>query len=537
MAKLHKVVSQCEVSRGNNEYEKIVDWEMCILCRKLSIEPLVCPAISKRKDTGAGYLSLASNLSQLHELQENPLDFDINEIDDGSSIASTLTINKACWHKSCRNKINTTEVKRAAKRKEKESEEVNDSIKSVAKTRRLTKDKSIFESRCFFCDKSGGNLHRASTIEVDTKVRKYATELNDTRLLTKLAAGDMVAIDAMYHTKCIVGFYNCVRRNYSKTNEDQENSKLHAIAFAELVLYIEEFRENKETSTVFPLADLCKMYSSKLEDLGAEQHSRVHAMRLKDKLEAELPDPISFKQKNNILLTFNEDMGEAVLKACEHDDDSEALLLARASRIIRRDIFAHKNRLFNGSFETNCQESSVPSSLKALVLMILDGPQIKTESVDNLSTTAASLAISQLMSFNCVKNRKPTNEESQPVMRHNREHESPVPLYIGLKIHAETRSRTLIDTFFQMGLSISYDRAMSISTDAANSVCYRFEQDGLVCPPKLRKDLFCTAAFDNIDHNPSATTAKDLFHGTAISVVQHITAENYGNGMVMVIMV
>ena len=173
---------------------------MCILCRKPSIEPLVCPEKSKRKDTGAGYLSLASNLSQLHKA--NPFGFDKNELDDGSGIASTLTVNKACWHKSCRNKINTTEVKRAAKRKE-DNEEDNDSIKSVAKTRRLTEDKSIFESRCFFCDKPGGNLHRASTLEVDTKVRKYATELNDTSLLTKLAAGDMVAIDAIYHTKCI----------------------------------------------------------------------------------------------------------------------------------------------------------------------------------------------------------------------------------------------------------------------------------------------------------------------------------------------
>ncbi len=271
----------------------------------------------------------------------------------------------------------------------------------------------------------------------------------------------MVAIDAMYHTKCIVGFYNRVRQNYSKTNEDQENSKLHAIAFAELVLYIGVQRKQGNICSISS-GRFMQMYSSKLEDLGAEQHSGVHATRLKDKLEAELPNLISFKQKNNILLTFNKDMGEAVLKACEHDDDSEALLLARASRIIRRDIFAHKNRLFNGSFETNCQESSVPSSFKALVLMILNG------------------------------------------------------------------SRTLIDTFFQMGLSISYDRVMSISTDAANSVCYRFEQDGLVCPPKLQKDLFCTAAFDNIDHNSSATTAKDLFHGTAISVVQHITAENYG---------
>ena len=145
--------------------------------------------------------------------------------------------------------------------------------------------------------------------------------------------------------------------------------------------------------------------------------------------------------------------------------------------------FCSEEYIIQGSFATNCQEKSVPPSLKAIVSMILGGPQMNNKSVDNVSTTVASLAISQLISFNSVKNRKSASEES--AMRHNRKRENPVPLYIGLKIHAETRSRALIDTLFQVGLSISYDRVMSMSTDAANSVCYHFEQDGLVCPPKL----------------------------------------------------
>lgn len=83
----------------------------------------------------------------------------------------------------------------------------------------------------------------------------------------------------------------------------------------------------------------------------------------------------------------------------------------------------------------------------------------------------------------------------------------------------------------KMRLFISYDRVMSISTDAANSVCSHFEKDSVMCPPKLRKDLFTTGALDNIDHNPRATTAKDSFHGTAISLVQHSRSdrENCGN--------
>ncbi len=33
---------------------------------------------------------------------------------------------------------------------------------------------------------------------------------------------------------------------------------------------------------------------------------------------------------------------------------------------------------------------------------------------------------------------------------------------------------------------------------------------------------------DNIDHNPSSTTSKDSFHGTAISVIQYPTIDNPG---------
>lgn len=110
-------------------------------------------------------------------------------------------------------------------------------------------------------------------------------------------------------------------------------------------------------------------------------------------------------------------------------------------------------------------------------------------------------------------------------MRHNRNRETPLPTYIRLRIYAETRSRSLIDEMSKMRLPTSYDRVMSISTDVANSVCSHFEKDSVVCPPKLRKDLFTSGALDNINHNPGATTAKDSFHGTAISPVQHCTSD------------
>ena len=42
----------------------------------------------------------------------------------------------------------------------------------------------------------------------------------------------------------------------------------------------------------------------------------------------------------------------------------------------------------------------------------------------------------------------------------------------------------------------------------------------LVCPSQLRHGLFTVGALDNLDHNPSSTTATDVFHGTGIRLFQ-----------------
>ncbi|KAJ7394920.1 hypothetical protein OS493_000757 [Desmophyllum pertusum] len=126
----------------------------------------------------------------------------------------------------------------------------------------------------------------------------------------------MIAIEATYHTKCLVAFYNRARQKYSTENaEDQSASHLHAIAFAQLVCYIEGFRECDKTVPVFPLVELSKMYSSILEDLGVDQTAQVHTTRLREKLEAEIPDLISYKQGRDIVLAFDQHMGDVIMRA------------------------------------------------------------------------------------------------------------------------------------------------------------------------------------------------------------------------------
>ena len=131
--------------------------------------------------------------------------------------------------------------------------------------------------------------------------------------------------------------------------------------------------------------------------------------------------------------------------------------------------------------------------------------------------SVAVSTITQLMVFNAVKRRK-ENSDSSSVSRHNPDREAVLPLYLGLLIHNKTRKRELIDTLYANGLSVSYARVLQFSTDEANHVIDRFDQEGLVCPRNL----------DNLDHNTSSTASNDAFHGTAISITQHLTNENCG---------
>ena len=72
--------------------------------------------------------------------------------------------------------------------------------------------------------------------------------------------------------------------------------------------------------------------------------------------------------------------------ACDYEGD--ALLLAKATRIVRKDNVSHNRFHFDGKFGSSCQQESVPSTLKAIVSMLLNGTDLKdqdsTDSQDSL---------------------------------------------------------------------------------------------------------------------------------------------------------
>ena len=78
-------------------------------------------------------------------------------------------------------------------------------------------------------------------------------------------------------------------------------------------------------------------------------------------------------------------------------------------------------------------------------------------------------------------------------------------------------------------MCVLYNCLLQLTSDLGNGVCDQFALDGVVCPPKIRSGLLTVAAADNIDYNPNAATARDSFHGTGISLMQHPSHEFEGN--------
>ena len=187
------------------------------------------------------------------------------------------------------------------------------------------------------------------------------------------------------------------------------------------------------------------------------------------------------------------------------DFSEDAVILAKAAMIVRDDIFDHHCINFTGAFLPNCQEDSLPSSLKSLVLLILYGPNLKDQKKHE---TQACLTAAQVLLYN-VKKRSPSRNDVKP--RHTLQREPPIPIYIGLNVHQTTRSKKLIDQLYWLGISISYDRVTELKEWIATSVCEQFDKDGVVAPTGLQKGLFTVCAQDNIDHNPTSTTAVNAF--------------------------
>ena len=74
------------------------------------------------------------------------------------------------------------------------------------------------------------------TLRLDRRVRNCANIFNKFDLLAKLAEGDMVALEYMYHKSCLCTFYK--KASLLKSNEcenDKSDDMLYGLVLSEII--------------------------------------------------------------------------------------------------------------------------------------------------------------------------------------------------------------------------------------------------------------------------------------------------------------
>ena len=306
---------------------------------------------------------------------------------------------------------------------------------------------------------------------------------------------------------------------------NNDETEMHGRAFANTIEFIES-RLNDNVCLYYSI-DLKNSYE-KCYHAQAGAHINVHATRLKHRImnyfNSQYGENTIQEQSDGkkIVLAFTQGMKDIVREAMRHQDyDKEAVYFWKALKKLRNDMFTQKGFTFDAKFETDCQNAAIPRPLNQIICALLYG---NTTRANNAEQVQQCLTISQLILYNCKKHV--ANLEMQ---RHSLEREPPpLPLFIGLKTHTETRSKELINILYNLGVCCSYDRVLNIEKELKKSIYNYFQKLGMVCPPHLRKGVYTIGAFDNIDHNPSSNTAQGSLHGSSISIFQFPSVSNIG---------
>lgn len=503
------------------EEELNMDWSICVICKNIKDSShLSCPKNCQSRNAVAVYKDFLDNVREFKELGALPVEVDFGEQGTPECFAE----NNASWHRSCHQKFNRCKLERerTKKRKKEESNEADSSTSQRPKRQSTGADKHT----CLFCGNSGPNkLHEYATKSADHNLKVMATEMQDSNILAKILCGDLIANELKYHLECLTKYrndYRSYRRQNSPTKigqreENQRTKIIQSRAFIELVTHMEESAE--EGTYLFKLPNLHTMFEKRLRDFNID--IKINKTRLKEKILTYFSEQGLKEQSDGIctVLAFPKGIQQLLKDAfLFHDYDDEAKLFARVAKICRAEIFKQK-MTFSGEFNPGCQQDIAPST-QMLMSMIMYGLNLKSSVKD----PQACLTLTQLLIHNSKKKGGP--ETTHP--RSSPDCEPPLPLYVGLSLHTQTRSKTLVNQMANLGISVSYKRVMQVENDLAASQCEQYKNDGVVCPSKLRMGLFTVGALDNLDHNPSSTTSQGSFHGTGISIIQQPTNENPG---------
>ncbi|KAE8739304.1 hypothetical protein FOCC_FOCC015194 [Frankliniella occidentalis] len=531
-------VATAEVLADRSALENVssIKWERCCLCQRpnevKSLGTLKSPMDHVSKETRlAGYKTIVEQIQAFREIGHLPSSVRYEALSvEGMSILDTMIAKKARWHKNCELKINRTELARIKQRQKKlddltaraESSPVPSPVK-----RRLTRSVGSpalsvlpLEEKCFVCGEVGTwskGLCKVSTVDVEQKVSEVAEKTSDNdikaQLVALLANGPLRAQESMYHPACLSKLYRTIKLPPSELGEEsgtkQSVRACEAMAFADVVASVQERSMPSSTDFIFPMTALTKLYQQRLAQLlgvGTADLPSVHTTRLREKFQESFPHLRLERPSQEYVFVKGK---FAPVLVPQYEMDLDVIAFKRFVRELRTEMLGNPVT-FSGSLRRDEQAAKTPATLGA-VNMLLYGPG----AVDMDRATQPALSLAQLLHFNTLA-RQPRGYG----VRHVKEKETLLPVFLSLSAYARTRSKELVKELHALGLGISPTRVYEITSSLCYLTVIRAEEEGFLCPAELRRGLFTIAALDNVDHNPSSSTAKGSFHGTGISVFQ-----------------
>ena len=280
-----------------------MDWTLCVVCQQHTTEAIRCPLNARPEELCEPYKSFLENEKTFRELNKLPVplsfDEDIN--------VDHLVRHRAQWHKSCRTKFNLNKLDRAQKRKRTVSSETR-----APDQKRHRQREPLDKSTCIFCRGSSEHLHEFMTIKAGNNVRVMATDLQENALLTRIEGGDLIALDAKYHLRCLTALRNrhrsLMRQRQDCSDNQKEEHKFEARAFVELTTHVENCVEGGQL--YFKLSSLREMYEHRLLDLGICKE--INKARFKDQVLKHFPHAQEQSDGKNVILVFEQGMQEWV---------------------------------------------------------------------------------------------------------------------------------------------------------------------------------------------------------------------------------
>ena len=508
------------------------DWALCCICQQ----------DGDLRSTPDDIQNLAENL--LKHWEDEVLDFEpiklTNKTEDGKpDFVGAMLSNNANYHHACA--INYSDNRRNRKHKSLEKKQAQiqpqpspgPSLRN-AKPGQIDDDKIENHEICVLCGRldnienfhAAGALHASKdklkakhVIDLTEKWRKIALQLEDEELLARLVIGDLGANSAFYHRECCTQLHNRYRKMVQENEKgDIDIEQYKEAAFDKVIAYIHG--NLAEYASGFVLKELESIYLDYLSNYDIQIDSHVtrfgyHLCERAPNLEIRKV----LKQKRVLVSDSIDSMVDNHIKT-----STDWIKKVRSIvQPIRDHMFELKGG-FEGSLIKQDQERSVSPFLLTLISMTIDGEVGLKNKCSYATLTAA-----ELITFHARKVQKSkTNFSSVARRTHKNDRETPVTIYIGLKLYSAVRSRTLIQSLYEIGVCISYDRILSITKSIYDSLNVNYDNSGIFLPQKMRKGIFLILLKDNIDKNARANLVHSHYHGTSISILQFPEYEGHG---------